>query len=233
MDIVALGLGWYAAFIISVTLHEGAHALAALRLGDSTAYRGGQVTLDPLPHIRREPFGMVIIPILSYIMGGWMIGWGSAPYDPAWAWDHPRRSAWMALAGPAANLVLVALSALLIRLGLLTHLLAVASSETFSFTKVVEPVSYTWLAGVATFLSILFSPNLILFFFNLLPIPPLDGSAAIALFLRRNTARRLLETLWNPSVSLFGIFIAWNLFGEVIGPLYSGALDLLFLGVVH
>lgn len=231
MDIVAMGLGWYAAFIFSVTLHEAAHAWAALRLGDTTAYRGGQVTLDPIPHIQREPFGMVIVPILSYALGGWMIGWGSAPYDPQWAWDHPRRSAWMALAGPMANLLLVILSALLVRIVLLTGVVVPASLETLGFTHLLDAPETPWLTGIITFISILFSLNLILFFFNLLPVPPLDGSAVLMLFLERHLAHRLMETLWNPRFSVFGLIIAWNIFGAIIGPLYRTALDLLFLGV--
>lgn len=231
MDIVALGLGWYAAFILSVTLHEAAHAWAALRLGDTTAYRGGQVTLDPLPHIRREPFGMVIVPILSFALGGWMIGWGSAPYDPQWAWDHPRRSAWMALAGPTANLLLVILSALVVRIFLLTGAVVPATPETLGFTHLLDAPNTPWLTGIITFISILFSLNLILFFFNLLPVPPLDGSAVLMLFLERRMAHRLMDTLWNPRFSIFGLIIAWNVFGAIIGPLYRTALDLLFLGV--
>lgn len=231
MDVVALGLGWYAAFILSVTLHEAAHAWAALRLGDTTAYRGGQVTLDPLPHIQREPFGMVIVPILSFALGGWMIGWGSAPYDPQWAWDHPRRSAWMALAGPMANLLLVILSALIVRILLLTGAVVPAPLETLGFTHLLDAPDTPWLSGIVTFISILFSLNLILFFFNLLPVPPLDGSAVLMLFLERRVAHRLMDTLWNPRFSLFGLIIAWNVFGVIIGPLYRKALDLLFLGV--
>lgn len=231
MDVVALGLGWYAAFILSVTLHEAAHAWAALRLGDTTAYRGGQVTLDPLPHIRREPFGMVIVPILSFALGGWMIGWGSAPYDPQWAWDHPRRSAWMALAGPTANLLLVILSALVVRIFLLTGAVVPATPETLGFTHLLDAPNTPWLTGIITFISILFSLNLILFFFNLLPVPPLDGSAVLMLFLERRMAHRLMDTLWNPRFSIFGLIIAWNVFGAIIGPLYRTALDLLFLGV--
>jgi len=57
----------------STILHEAAHAFSALKLGDSTAYEGGQVTLDPFPHIQREPFGTVIVPIISFFLGGWLI----------------------------------------------------------------------------------------------------------------------------------------------------------------
>jgi hypothetical protein len=61
---------WYVAFLLSVTCHEAAHAWAALRLGDDTASRGGQVTLNPMPHIQREPLGMVVVPLVSLFLGG-------------------------------------------------------------------------------------------------------------------------------------------------------------------
>src|SRR5690242_15690614 len=101
-DTLAIGLLWYVVFLLSTTCHEAAHALAAKRGGDLTAFHGGQVTLDPWPHVRREPFGMVLVPILSFLTGGWMMGWASAPYDPLWSQRCPHRAARMALAGPAA-----------------------------------------------------------------------------------------------------------------------------------
>ena len=75
------------------------------------------MTADPLPHILRSPFGMVFVPIFSFVTAGWVMGWASVPYNPHWAARHPRRAAWMSLAGPAANfalagLALVALKAL-------------------------------------------------------------------------------------------------------------------------
>ena len=99
-----------AAFVLAITVHEASHAFTALRLGDPSAYLVGHVALVPRPHMRREPFGTVIVPILSYIAGGWMIGWASVPYDFEWALRHPRRHAWMSLAGPAANLALGAVA---------------------------------------------------------------------------------------------------------------------------
>jgi hypothetical protein len=116
----ALGAVWFVAFLFSTTLHEAAHAFAAWRLGDSTAYHGGQASLNPIPHVRREPFGMVLIPIVSYALGGWMFGWASAPFDPMWAARYPKRAGLMALAGPIANLVLVIASGVAITVGNLT-----------------------------------------------------------------------------------------------------------------
>jgi len=100
------GLLWFAAFLFSTTVHEAAHALAALRGGDPTAYLGGQVSFSPLPHIRREPVGMLIVPLLTAFTNGWAVGWASTPYDPVWAAHYPRRAATMAAAGPAGNLLI-------------------------------------------------------------------------------------------------------------------------------
>src|SRR5947207_14525690 len=83
-ELLALGFIWYVAFLFSTTCHEAAHALAAKIGGDDTAFAGGQVSLNPVPHIQREPWGMVVIPILSLIMTGNLFGWASAPYDPCW-----------------------------------------------------------------------------------------------------------------------------------------------------
>ncbi|MDP6114256.1 MAG: site-2 protease family protein, partial [Planctomycetota bacterium] len=108
MEFITHGLVWYINLLLAVTLHEAAHAWAAYRLGDPTAYEGGQVSLDPRPHLRREPFGTIWFPIISYVLqqGQFMMGWASAPYDPHWALRHPKRAAWMAAAGPASNLMI-------------------------------------------------------------------------------------------------------------------------------
>ena len=92
-EFVIAGLLWYVVFLLSDTCHEAAHAWAAMLGGDLTAYHGGQVSLDPLPHVRREPLGMVVVPLITYAMNGWMMGWASAPYDPLWASRHPKPSA--------------------------------------------------------------------------------------------------------------------------------------------
>ena len=121
-ELLALGLVRYIVFLFSTTCHEASHALVAKLGGDPTAFHSGQVSLNPVPHIRREPFGMVVVPLLALLTGGAMIGWASAPYDPAWQQRHPRRAAWMSLAGPAANFSLVLIAAILIHAGILAGL---------------------------------------------------------------------------------------------------------------
>src|SRR5258705_2222205 len=103
-ELLAYGFVWYMAFLFSTTCHEAAHALVAKLGGDDTAALGGQVSLNPVPHIQREPWGMVVFPILSFfVFKSGMIGWTSAPFDPSWKRWYLRRAALMSLAGPAAN----------------------------------------------------------------------------------------------------------------------------------
>jgi len=221
---------WYFAFLISTTLHEASHAFFAFRLGDHTAYEGGQLTLDPVPHIRREPLGMVVVPLVSFLLGGWMIGWASVPYDPRWAYENPQASAKMSAAGPAANLLLVLASALFIRLGMLAGVFY--PLETIDTLRVIGAQGHFFVA-VAALLNVFLSLNLLLFFFNLLPLPPLDGSGIVPWFLSREQAQSYLELIHNPSLSFIGIFIAWKLFDIVYSPLHLMFVNLLFYPEVH
>ncbi len=230
-DVLVLGLTWFVVFLFSTTLHEAAHAFAAHKLGDDTAYEGGQVSLNPIPHIRREPLGMVLVPILTFAANRWMMGWASAPYDPAWAHRYPRRAAIMSAAGPASNLLLVLLSGGAIRLG--------AAAGVFyppprvSFDLVTAAHSGGWAGAVAVPLSIVFSLNLLLFSFNLLPLPPLDGSAIFPMLLGDDNARRFQEILRQPTFSLLGLLLAWRVFPYIYDPIHTFALGFLYPGVTY
>ena len=114
-DQLAFGFLEYVVFLLSTTCHEAAHALVAKWGGDTTALEGGQVSLNPWPHIRREPFGMVLMPLIGIASGSGLIGWASAPYNPKWAIENPKHAARMSLAGPVANFGLAALAGILMR----------------------------------------------------------------------------------------------------------------------
>jgi Zn-dependent protease len=228
METFVTGLQWYVVFLFSTTLHEASHALAAWKLGDTTAYEGGQVTLDPLPHIRREPIGLVAVPIISFLLGGWMMGWASVPYNKEWALSYPKRSAMMSLAGPMANFLLVLLAVLLIRVGVASDMFYPPDSLTFS--HIVEATEPGNIQFVASFLSLFFSLNLLLFLFNLLPVPPLDGSGIIPFFMSHETAQKYLTFLHNSPAGFFGLFIAWKVFGYIYSPMHLIAVNLLYPG---
>jgi len=223
---VGLGLIWFVVWIVALTFHEAGHAFAAWKLGDPTAYHHGQVTLDPLPHIKREPFGTLILPIISYALFGWMIGWASAPYDPFWAMQNRRKAAWMALAGPAANLILLIIAGLAIRGGMAMGIFD--APDTIQFEQVTEAASAGWANGGAALLSIWFSLNLILLVFNLMPLPPLDGSQVLVLFLDERTAERYSEVIHQPTFRIMGLVIAWQIIGFVLNPIHLLAINILY-----
>ncbi|PLY02112.1 MAG: hypothetical protein C0622_05985 [Desulfuromonas sp.] len=228
MNDLANGLLWYLAFIFSVVVHEASHAFTAMKLGDRTAYDGGQVTLDPLPHIKREPIGTIAVPIFSFLVGGWMIGWASAPYDRNWARAYPDRSAMMALAGPLSNLMLVLISGLLIRLGMAFDWFY--APERANFTHVTAAYQDGAPYALSVLLSIMFSLNIILFVFNLIPLPPLDGSAIIPLFISNDKAVRYLDFIHNTPMLFMGLFVAWEIFDHISSPMHTMFLNLLYPG---
>jgi len=213
-ELLALGFTWYVVFLFSTTCHEAAHALAAKLGGDETASLGGQVTLNPVPHIQREPWGMVVVPILMLIFRHSIIGWASAPYDPLWERRHPHRAAWMALAGPAANYTLMLIAAIALRVGMAQGWLPPYSHPSFG----------------ENLLGAMFSLNLLLGTFNLFPVAPLDGSTAIMLFMPETRAQRYLDWLRGNRYGILGLLVAVVAFPYVYGPIRTFATELLLQG---
>jgi Zn-dependent protease len=204
----------YVVFLFSTTCHEAAHAFVAKLGGDSTAALAGQVTLNPVPHIRREPWGMVIVPIaMALLANGSMIGWASAPFDPLWERRHPKRAGLMALAGPAANYTLMLIAAAALR---------IASSAGWLQTDPLGRPDF-----VTVTLLVLFSLNLLLGTFNLLPVPPLDGSTAILLLMSENSAHKYLDWLRGSSYARLGLLVGLVVFRYFYGPVESVATNLL------
>lgn len=151
----------FVTLIISLTVHEAAHAWFALLGGDPTAYHGGQVTLNPIPHMQREPFGMVLLPLAMLLLTGGRscFGYAHAPIDPYWAARHPKKAALMSAAGPLANLLLVAIA--------WGVMFVIGRPESVSQEKI-----YLIARGF-------YFLNLILAIFNLIPFPPLDGAGIV------------------------------------------------------
>ena len=222
---LGVGLLWFFAFLFSTTVHEAMHAWAALQGGDPTAYHGGQVSLSPIPHMRREPIGMVVLPLLTALTQGWAIGWASAPYDPLWAARHPRRAGWMAAAGPAGNLLIAAAAFASLKAGLATGLFV--APDFVNFERLVAPASSGAPTFITMLLSILLVLNVFLFAFNLLPLPPLDGATVVGLALSDSQAVRLRHLLTDWWVQLIGLVIAWKVFPYLARPLFGMVLRLL------
>jgi len=183
--------------LFSVVIHEVSHGWAALKLGDDTAEKMGRLTLNPIPHL--DIFGSILLPLFLIISRvGIIFGWAkSVPYNPLKLRKPLRDSAILALAGPAANFSLALIFGLLMRIG--AH-----SALGLPFLS---------------FLGIVVRINLILAIFNLLPIPPLDGSKILFYFF---PSPKLETFLYQYSFIILLIFImfGWSLIYPLIALLF-------------
>lgn len=195
---------FFAVLIPSVILHEVSHGAAALAFGDDTAKRAGRLTLNPLPHI--DPFGTIILPAILVLSTGSAFGYAKpVPVSPRRMRSPRNHGLLTSLAGPGVNIVIAAVCALVLR-----AFLNGGSSFDSDLLEVVFNLG---------------AVNVILAAFNLIPIPPLDGSALI---------ERVLPAKWWPSylkirqysMLLLFVIIFWS--GGVLNRVFDPALDLWF-----
>jgi Zn-dependent protease len=181
-----LGLFTLALLVPSVVLHELAHGYVSLRHGDPTARDAGRLSLNPLRHV--DLFGTVLLPLMLWSAGAPVFGYAKpVPVNPAHYADLRHGQLATGLAGPAANLVLALLGG---GVAWTARLLGAADGG---------PMIWLWVAGAA-FTQV----NLVLMFFNLIPIPPLDGSSVLPLFL----SNRALYTYYRLQRYAFPVLIA-------------------------
>ena len=207
------------ALIIGIVIHESAHALAAYALGDRTARSRGRVSLNPLNHI--DPFGTVLLPLIMILAGGPVFAFAKPVPVYVNNLKNPRRDeVLISLAGPASNIVLACICALILR--------------GMPGATLVSPLS----SGVANllvgFLFTAMSVNLSLAFFNLIPLPPLDGSSILVLFLKgralqtyyevQRYAMPILIVVLYVLPSVLHIDLLDSYFGVTVDPLFLGLL---------
>jgi Zn-dependent protease len=195
--------------VFSLTVHESAHAWAADRLGDPTARLQGRVSLNPIVHV--DPIGTVLFPLIGLFTGAPIIGWAKPVPVATWRFERPRRDYLMvAAAGPLSNLFLAFCGVVVLRL--------VGPDAGGVVSSVVTPVR---LLAWGTL-----SINLLLAIFNLLPIPPLDGSTVLAGLLPERVAAGMDRIRPYGFLMLYALMFS-GLFGIVVGVPYRHLLSWL------
>ncbi len=185
--------------IFSIVIHEVSHGYMAESLGDPTARYAGRLTLNPLKHI--DPFGSVILPLLTFFTGGVIFGWAKpVPFNPYNLRNGRKGEAMVAFAGPLSNLAIAGFFSLIIRL-----------NGTF-FVLSQKPLDLLRLVVLI---------NLVLPIFNLIPIPPLDGSRILFFFLpaRFERLRAFLER-YSLFLLLIIILFLWNYVAVIVGLVF-------------
>lgn len=218
-----IGLGLMV-ILFSLTIHEAAHAITAWWLGDDFARRLGRVTLNPAAHI--DPFGTIILPLILHLSNAPVFGYAKPVPVRSELLRHPRRDDMLvSLAGPGSNLLLavISLAALIGMGGLLGLLQTRAEVGGYSTPYFFEPVTASGFvgaqvfAGAATFLRMSFAINLFLAFFNLIPIPPLDGSWVLGHMFPR-TVGPLMDRLRPFGMIIFAVAVFGGVFKYLLLP---------------
>lgn len=212
--------------MVSAIIHEVAHGWVALRCGDTTARDAGRLTLDPRAHL--DGFGSVALPLIMAIVGGPVFAFAKpVPYNPS-RLAHPRRDELLvALAGPASNLLQALAGTALVALAWDWGVPAVSSGAMAS-------VALSWVLRIlTTYVSV----NLVLCFFNLIPLPPLDGSKVVLFFLMGEARRKYYELQQYAMVLLIVVlyvlptFLGVDPLGAYLDAT-SGSLFGLLMGLV-
>ncbi|MGD0865210.1 MAG: site-2 protease family protein [Rhizomicrobium sp.] len=199
--------------IIAITFHEAAHGYVARAFGDDTAERAGRITLNPLRHI--DPFGTILLPAMLYFSTGFMFGYAKpVPVNFA-GLRHPKQDmVWVAAAGPVMNLLLSAISVLIIYL-----------FELFKFFPGGFVLQMLW-ASIEV--------NLILAIFNMIPLPPLDGGRVAVGLLPMPLAKPLAQIGRFGLLPMLLILIVLPMLGlDVRGWLVTGPVQFLERPILH
>ncbi len=199
---------WILPVLFAITAHEAAHGWVAHQLGDNTAKRLSRLTLNPLKHM--DMLGTVIVPCLSFAMGGFVFGWAKPVPVNALNFKNPKRDlAWVAIAGPFSNL------------GMALGWAAIAKLGDLLFLQGVSTALFLVHAGIAGI-----HINLMLMLVNLIPIPPLDGSRVLALFLPSRLQKAYAE-IEPYGFGILAVFMYFNLLTKLIGPAFTSARQLI------
>lgn len=212
-----------AAVIIGIVVHESAHAFVAYALGDRTARSQGRISLNPMRHI--YPFGTILLPLIMILAGGPVFAFAKPVPVHLGNLKHPRRDeVIVSLAGPASNILLAVFGAFLLRGIAGDPTLSMGSGLISTLTPMLIQFSLT-----------LISVNLSLAFFNLIPLPPLDGSTLLVPFLHGRALQTYYEIQrYSMPILIVVLYVLPSILRiDLIGIYFSFTVDPLYLNLVR
>ena len=204
----------YFCLVFSLCVHEASHAIVADRCGDPTARLLGRVTMNPVKHV--DPIGTVIMPLMMFFTQiPYLFGWARpVPYNPRNLKNFRRDPVLIALAGPASNLMIAIVTILLMRIAFIA-----VGVETMQELHLLD-------LGL-----LMISINLLLMLFNLIPVPPLDGSALLG-YVLPEAGKQSLQSI-GPFGILIAIFLASRYLRGPMDFLFEKAVWLMLWGIPH
>ena len=206
---------WFVVFLFSLSFHESAHAWTSERFGDDTGRHQGRITLNPIPHI--DPIGTILFPLISMFTSVPLLGWAKPVQTNPLLWrDKTKANISVSAAGPISNFILMTIAFIILKALILSGMLRFNPALRNIYDVIAPaPGQPAFMQPLAMFLSVMLMLNLALGVFNLIPIPPLDGSHVLE------------ELLPHPMQEAYYQLRPYG-FLLLMALLYLGALSLIF-----
>jgi Zn-dependent protease len=218
---------WFIVLLFSLSFHEAAHAWTSEKFGDYTGRAQGRITLNPLAHI--DPFGTIVFPIVSALFSIPLLGWAKPVQTNPLLWrDKTRANIMVSAAGPISNFILATVAFIIIK-GLIAAGMIYVRGGYYTLVQPV-PGEAAFMAPLAVFLSVMLMLNIMLGIFNLIPVPPLDGSHVLEELLPYNMAQAYEQIRPYGFLLLYGLMFL-GVFGAIFIPVYKVVLYMLGVSV--
>jgi Zn-dependent protease len=212
---VGFAIIWFVVFLFSLSFHEAAHAWTSEKFGDDTGRLQGRITLNPIAHI--DPIGTIVFPLISMLTTIPLLGWAKPVETNPLLWrDKTKANISVSAAGPISNFILVVIAFVILKTLVLNGTLVFNPRLTSIYNAVVPaPGLAAFMDPLTMFLNVMLMLNLALGIFNLIPVPPLDGSHVLESILPYQMAQAYAQ------IRPYGFLL-------LIGLLYLGALSFIF-----
>jgi len=211
---------WFIALLFSLSFHEAAHAWTSEKFGDDTGRLQGRITLNPIPHI--DLLGTVIFPLVSAIYGIPLLGWAKPVQTNPLLWrDKTKANIMVSAAGPISNFILATIAFIIIKVLMLSGVLFLNGG----YYDLVAPMpgQPAFMAPLSVFLSVMLMLNVLLGVFNLIPVPPLDGSHVLEELLPRGMAEAYYQIRPFGFILLYALMFL-GVFSAIFVPVYKAVL---------